>query len=143
MAKKMSLDDFLYSKGVDAPFSDYIFDKLRSNRQIRTARGKKRFEAACEKHRVEYAEKRQKAIDEYYSLVENGEIVQKTRLEITVEKANGHPDNESTQAARRILAKRGIDWRTGKPFGNNAENRKRSSLLNYGKGLSKGNEEGV
>jgi hypothetical protein len=26
----------------------------------------------------------------------------------------GHPDNTATQAARRLLAKRGIDWETGK-----------------------------
>lgn len=116
MAQKMSLDDFLYSRGVAAPFSDYLFDKLRSNRQLRTSRGKRNFEKACEKHRVEYADKRKKAIDEYFQLVEQGEIVPKTRIELTIEKAHGHPDNESTQAARRILAKRGIDWRTGKPI---------------------------
>lgn len=28
--------------------------------------------------------------------------------------AKGHSDNESVQAARRTLAKRGIDWKTGK-----------------------------
>ena len=116
LAKKMSLDDFLYSRGVAAPFSDYVFDKLRSNRQIRTARGKKRFEVQCDKHREEYAQKRRMAISEYNSLVENGAIVPKTLLERTIEKANGHPDNESTQAARRILAKRGLDWRTRKPL---------------------------
>jgi hypothetical protein len=29
-------------------------------------------------------------------------------------KAKGHPDNPSTQAARRALEKRGYNWKTGK-----------------------------
>ncbi len=45
---KMTLDDYLASKGLSSPYSNYVIDKLR---------------------------------------------------------ANGHPDNESTQAARRICEK--------------------------------------
>ena len=109
--KKMSLEDYLASKGVRSPFSDCTLDKLRSNRELKTERGKKRFEKECEKHRIEYAEKRNAAIDEYYKLVEEGKIVPKTLIERTIERANGHPDKPSTQAARRMCEKRGIDWR--------------------------------
>ena len=45
-----------------------------------------------------------------------GEIVPKTIIERELDRAKGHPDNPSTQAARRILAKRGIDWETGGPL---------------------------
>lgn len=37
----------------------------------------------------------------------------KTIIEKTLTRAQGHPDNESVQAARRICEKRGYDWRTG------------------------------
>ena len=107
MARKMSLDDYLISKDVGYPLSDFLLDKLRCNRQIRTQRGKKKFEKECEKHRNEYAEKRRKAIEEYNQLVECGEIIPKTHLDKTIEHAHGHPDNASTQAARRILENNG------------------------------------
>ena len=109
--KKMSLEDYLASKGVSSPFSDFVLDKLRSNRKLKTDRGKKQFEKECDKHRIEYAEKRNAAIDEYYQLVEEGKIIPKTLIEKTIERANGHPDNPSTQAARRMCEKRGINWR--------------------------------
>lgn len=108
---KMSLEDYLAKKGVLSPFSDYTLDKLRSNRQLKTANGQKRFEQECAKHREEYAEKRNAAIREYHQLVKEGKIIPKTLIERTIERANGHPDNASTQAARRICQKRGINWR--------------------------------
>lgn len=108
---KMSLEDYLAKKGVLSPFSDYTLDKLRSNRQLKTVSGQKRFERECAKHREEYAERRSAAIKEYHQLVEEGKIIPKTLIEKTIEKANGHPDNASTQAARRMCEKRGIDWR--------------------------------
>lgn len=109
--KKMSLEDYLAINGVSSPFSDYVIDKLRGNRQLKTQRGRERFENECDKHRIAYAEKRNAVIDEYYKLVEEGKIIPKTLIEKTIEKANGHPDNASTQAARRMCEKRGIDWR--------------------------------
>lgn len=42
---------------------------------------------------------------------EKGGIKEKSSLEIMIQKASyGHPDNESTQAARRVLEKRGISY---------------------------------
>lgn len=51
--------------------------------------------------------------EEYRRLVEAGELRDKTIIEKTLTRAQGHPDNESVQAARRICEKRGYDWRTG------------------------------
>lgn len=62
---------------------------------------------------AEYQEKRTAAKEEYRRLVEAGELRDKTIIEKTLTRAQGHPDNESVQAARRICEKRGYDWRTG------------------------------
>lgn len=113
MIVKMDLKDYLITKDVEAPFSDYLLDKLRCNRQLRTSKGKAKFEKEAEKHREEYAKKRRLAIQEYNKMVKQGKIIPKTHLERTLETANGHRDLSSTQAARRILTKRGIDWKTG------------------------------
>ena len=51
---------------------------------------------------------------EFREKVANGEIREKTALERRVETANGHPDNDATHAARRLLEKHGYDWKTGK-----------------------------
>lgn len=34
-------------------------------------------------------------------------------IERSIRAANGHPDNASTRAARRMCEKRGIDWHKG------------------------------
>jgi len=58
----------------------------------------------------ELLKKRERLRSEYREKVEKGEIRPPTRIEKLIDTARGHPDNESTQAARRILEKRGIDW---------------------------------
>lgn len=110
----MDLEDYLGMQGVIFSASGYCLDKLRSNRQLRTERGKKRFEKECEEVELIYQEKRRAAIEEYNALVESGEVRPLTSVERAVRTANGHPDNPSVQAARRMCMKRGIDWKTGK-----------------------------
>ena len=114
MVKVLTEEQYLASKGVSFSTSGYCLDKLRGNRSIRTVRGKKRFEKECEEAEREYQEKRAEAKAEYKVMLEKGEVREETVLERRLRIANGHPDNESTQAARRILAKKGIDWKTGK-----------------------------
>ena len=109
----MDLDDYLGQQGVRFSTSGYCLDKLRGNRQLRTSRGEKRFIKECEEAEIVYQEKRNKAIVEYNVLVRSGKIRPLTTIERTIQKANGHPDNPSTQAARRMCAKRGYDWETG------------------------------
>lgn len=114
MPKAMDLKDYLGMQGVEFSSSGYCLDKLRGNRQLRTERGKKRFEKEHEEAEAIYQKKRCAAIDAYNALVERGEVRPLTPTERSVRTANGNPDNPSVQAARRMCAKRGIDWKTGK-----------------------------
>lgn len=106
----MDLEDFLSTRGVGFSTSGYCLDKLRSNRQLRSERGRRRFEKECEEAETEYQLMREEAKREYNALCEAGKIRPLTTIERTVRAANGHPDNASTQAARRMCEKRGIDW---------------------------------
>lgn len=89
--QKQSLEQFLAARGLSSPFADYTLDKCRLPHG-ETAR-------------------RQAAIAEYNAMVAARIVTPKTRTEILIDRANGHPDNESTQAARRMCAKRGIEWK--------------------------------
>ena len=55
--------------------------------------------------------RREELREEHWQKVENGEIREPTRNEKLIATANGNPDNECTIAARRLLNKKGIDWR--------------------------------
>lgn len=112
--KKQSLEEFLGARELAAPFSDYMLDKLRLPHGL-TARQRKKLEADAHAAADQYADARAAAIKEYESKVAAGEIEPKGAVERLIECANSHPDNEATQAARRILAKRNINWekRTG------------------------------
>lgn len=48
---------------------------------------------------------RDKLRKEYYEKIKSGEIRQPNRIEKLTRIANGHPDNEATQAAQRLLSK--------------------------------------
>jgi hypothetical protein len=48
----------------------------------------------------------------YRAAIEAGEIREPTQMELLIARANGHEDNPSVHAARRLLDKRGIDWRS-------------------------------
>lgn len=61
-------------------------------------------------HRV--ANKREELREEYAQKIVDGEIREPTRIETLVRNARGHDDNESVQAARRLLLKRKIDYLT-------------------------------
>lgn len=110
----MTEEEYLVSKGVGSPFCDYTIDKIRGNRQLRTQRGQDKFFKECNAAINQYAEKRSAARAAYKALVESGEVRDKTFIERAMEKAQGYDECASVQAARRILAKKGIDWRTGK-----------------------------
>ena len=46
----------------------------------------------------------------YNEALQSGKVRPPTRMEKLMEAAKGHPDNQSTQSARRILKKRGLSW---------------------------------
>ena len=119
----MSLDQFLASRGVAAPISDFMIDKLKIPHGL-TARQEQQFHKEAEAARNAYHNKRDTAIEEYERLVAEGKIRKPTIIEEALRKAHGHPDNPSVQAARRVLKKRGIDWRTGEPLAESAEENK-------------------
>lgn len=109
----IDLDGYLAKYGVKDPSSGWCIDKLRGNRQLRTTRGRKRFQAEARQAETEYQARRQHVIDEYNFLIDQGKIRPLSSIEKALIKARGHEDLASTHAARRILAKRGYDWKTG------------------------------
>lgn len=104
---KMTLDEYLGSQGVGFPTSGYMLDKVRFPHGISKSM-RRQIDDEFEKVEGEYAERRAQAKKEYEEKVTNGEIIPKTREEITIEKAQGDPLKESTQSARSMIIKRGI-----------------------------------
>lgn len=109
----MSLEEYLGRKGVSSPLSGYMDDKMRiphGETQRQTDRRQK--EAAHD--RAEYEKKRVAARAEYKALVDSGKVRPPTQVEKRLKVAQGRSENAAVQAARRVLTRRGIDWRTGK-----------------------------
>ena len=109
----MSLDEYLGRKGVSSPLSGYMDDKMRiphGETQRQTERRQK--EAAHV--RAEYEKKRETARAEYKALVDSGKVRPPTEMEKRLKVAQGRSENAAVKAARRVLTRRGIDWRTGK-----------------------------
>ena len=90
-----------------------MVDKMRIPHGM-TQRQQKKFEKDAAKAREEYAAKRESALKEYNQKVASGQITQPGKYDKLLKTEKGHSDNESVQAARRTLTKRGIDWKTGK-----------------------------
>lgn len=111
--KKTTLDEYLGARGLSSPISDYMDDKIRNPHGM-TERQKKQFQKDAAAAADEYQKKRSVAIKEYQAGVKSGKIVEKSRIDVLLDRARGHEDNESTQAARRALKKRGINWKTGR-----------------------------
>lgn len=107
--RTMSEQEFLASKGVGMTVSDYNIDKMRIPHG-ETARQKKKRITEAAQAGADYSAKRQAAREEYKQLVDAGKIQKPGKYAELIKKANGHPDNEATQAARRALKKRGIKW---------------------------------
>lgn len=110
----MTQTEFLAINGLEDASSGWVVDKLRGNRQLKTQQGRERFERERQTAEAEYQNTRNAAKDKYQQLVNSGVLRDKTPVEKRLTAAHGNPDNESTQAARRLLKKQGIDWRTGK-----------------------------
>ncbi len=87
---------------------DSAFHKNKGNNSDKT--WSKMIDAQAEKDRTLII-RREELRKEYFQKIENGEFRQPTRNERLIATANGHIDNECTIAARRLLNKKGIDWR--------------------------------
>ena len=119
-AVAMSEDEYLASKGLNGNMTDYMLDKLRIPHS-ETARQQKLREKEAARVRADFDNQKEEARKEYRQKIAKGELRQPTKQEAKereiaklIKTANGHEDNPSVQAARRSLAKRGVDWRTDK-----------------------------
>jgi hypothetical protein len=77
----------------------------RLNSSVSTV-ARKRALARLQATIAEAARERERLQALYDSLVDAGEIRPPTEIEVLQASATGHPDNESTQAAARVLARR-------------------------------------
>ena len=105
----MSEDDYLNAKGAqfeaNAAFHRNPRGVTKTLQKAKDAQAKKN---------EEISKVRNELRSEYSQKVSNGEVRPPSRLETLVARANGNADNESVQAARRLLEKRGIDYKTAK-----------------------------
>ena len=105
----MEEETYLSIKGASRQdIGDSAFHKNKGNNSDKT--WSKMIDAKSEKDR-KLIIRREELRKEYLQKVENGEFRQPTRNERLIATANGHIDNECTIAARRLLDKKGIDWR--------------------------------
>lgn len=113
----MTEEEYLASKGLGSPMSDYMLDKMRIPHG-ETARQMAKRKQEAERAMEEHAAQKEAARKEYREKIANGELREPTkeeaeqkRIDALVKTANGHDDNPSVQAARRVLDKRGIEWK--------------------------------
>lgn len=103
---RMTLDEFLASRGLASPVDDFMIDKLKLPHGQSKYDERKMHENA-RKSSQEYHSMRNAAIKEYQEKVAAGEIIEPSLEERYIKKAMGNPDKQSVQAARRVLVKRG------------------------------------
>lgn len=109
MIEKTTLDEYLGKKGLRSIVCDYMLDKLVIPHGL-TTRQRRKLEKSAVSAQKGYEARRNAAITEFHKKMASGELVLKTRNEQLIETANGHPDNLSVQAARRLCEKRGLKW---------------------------------
>jgi hypothetical protein len=99
-------EEYLSKNG--APFMGGAEPALHKN--IQEGRAKQQAIAKVSKDMQANIDRRVQLREEYQAKVASGEIRPPTRNEKLIRTAQGNPDNESVQAARRILDKNGIKW---------------------------------
>ena len=104
----MTEEEYLSSKGYGrSGFGDVALAK--GNYRNRT--GKAILQRQNTKD-VEYANKRTSLRAEYNRKLFSGEIRQPSRIEQLIKTTRGNSDNEAVKAARRVLEKRGVNWKS-------------------------------
>lgn len=115
----MTEEEYLSSKGYGAMgYSEPGLHKssARTSQKTRDKQASQVMENA-----EEYDAKREELRQEYQEKLKSGEIRKPTNVEKLLRTAQGHEDNQSVQSARKLLEKRGIDWKTGEKI--NKENK--------------------
>ena len=87
--------------------SPFGYDVSAQKGRMKTLRAQKRWEKFQYDRAQAYYKARAQKIAEYKSIYGEQPI---DRVKELISAANGHPDNESTLAARRVCEKRNIDW---------------------------------
>ena len=106
---KMDVETYLSISGASRQdIGDSAFHKNKGSHSNKT--WSKMINAQAEKDR-RLIIRREELRKEYWQKIENGEFRQPTRNERLIATAKGNPDNECVIAARRLLEKKGIDWR--------------------------------
>jgi len=95
----------------DASFADFGDAGAHSPAGHMPKSNWRRLMKALAEQNAELAKRRSELWEEYQRLVAEGKVRPPSRIERLLEAANGHEDRAQTHAARRVLAKRGIDWR--------------------------------
>lgn len=103
----IDLESYLAQRGAHKSFGDPALHKNHV-RQSKNTWQKLIDRQAAKDHSL--AEKREQLRQEFFELVAIGIIREPTRIERLIRIAQGHSDNESVQAARRLLVKRGTQW---------------------------------
>lgn len=91
---------------------DYCEDGAASPAGHMPKRNWRRQMRAMAERNAELAKRRSELWEEYQRLVAEGKVRPPSRIEELLVIANGNEDRPQTHAARCVLAKRGIDWRT-------------------------------
>ena len=103
----MTFEQFASSRGAS------LFEGARKDRDRQPRATDKEIKKNAEKTLADMranAKRRESLRVEYNTLVQQGKVRTPSRFEELINKARGHADNPSTQAARRVLEKRGIKW---------------------------------
>lgn len=110
----MTEEDYLRSKGYPMLSGIGIDSYAGANRMRTSDKAWNRDWSKNEGRIADYYQRRGELRDEYQNLVKKGKMREPTAAEKTIQRAKGDPNKPSTQAARRMAEKMGIDWRTGK-----------------------------
>lgn len=103
----MTEEEYIASEGYG--FSGIGDVALHKGKQ-RTSKQQDKIVESQAKKDEDYAKHREILRKKYRDKLSKGELREPSTIEKLLKTANGNPDNESTQAARRTLQKRGIDW---------------------------------
>lgn len=103
----IDLESYLAQRGAHKSFGDPALHKTHTRHSKKTWQ-KLLDHQSTKDHSL--AERRDRLRQEFHELVAAGVLREPTRIERLIRTAQGHSDNESVQAARRLLAKRGICW---------------------------------
>ena len=120
MARTWTEDQYVLDQAGEIPHAVFAGGQARAMSDAALRRAQKEHERELREWHSNATAARKK----YRRLVSEGKLRPPTRIERLLETARGHSDNQSVQAARRILKKRGISWGKGLVGGGMAKKRR-------------------